>query len=411
MVGSTPYNTTTVPALTSTAGKSFEYYFALSLFYDAENDSNLLQYTISSLPDASAWLNINTGSRRIYGTPPISTPPGIFVVTLKAKDLDGNEGSTVFNLQVVLNQVPVILSAPASPACFFSHNNLNYAIPLSTHFSDAENEYLQFHMVKNPNTYQSAWLYSFNNSTHLVVAGYPVNDQSGNITVTVTVDDGHNRTANPIFTFQACVIGNDKPVLVGTPLPMPDVAVGQSFTYQFQKSWVSDPEGDPITFSTEINPNNGWVVFTDYPTYIEMVAAPSQNWQALNYNVKFKFTDPMNYVPNFDSHDFVVSPNQQIVAGTLPAEIEVWTPQGKTWSFGSGFFTDPEGLPMTKEIKVNGNPVIPAWLTYDLNTYDFSVAATSNAITGTYYIELTANDGFNPTVYKSFLFKILQVKL
>lgn len=262
-------------------------------------------------------------------------------------------------------------------------------------------------MTKIPAGLVSSWLIKDINATHLNFSGNPDNTLSGNFTVTITVDDGHNRTANPSFSFEVCIYINQLPSLVQTPPAIPNVTVGFNSTYQFQKAWVADPDGDPVAFSVEVTPSNGWMVVTDYPTFVELRVAPTLNSQARAYTAKFKFTD--GYEESSHSAGFNVLANLPPIAGYVPPEVEVMAPMGKDWSFGAGLFTDPEGLPLAKGVKVNGSSTLPSWLVCDSSVFAFAVTSTSNSISGTYNITVSADDGFNAPVQKSFLFKIVYV--
>ena len=146
--------------------------------------------------------------------------------------------------------------------CISAGDAYSYPLLLSTYFNEPEGETLIFTLTKTPNTATESWLFIFNNSTHLTFSGNPSSINIGNLTANVLVDDSHGiSTTN--FTLDFCVRANTAPDKIGNPTFMPNATVGLMWNYDFLHSWVTDADGDSLTYSRSANTSIPWLICTD----------------------------------------------------------------------------------------------------------------------------------------------------
>lgn len=77
-----PYNTSTLPDVTFQAGVQFVFDFDKRFFEDDQDNWNKLEYTVSTVPSSSSWLNFVSSARKFSGTPPIGTSERNYTVTV-----------------------------------------------------------------------------------------------------------------------------------------------------------------------------------------------------------------------------------------------------------------------------------------------------------------------------------------
>lgn len=128
-----------------------------------------------------------------------------------------------------------------------AHYQYQYSIDIASHFSEPNDEPLEFEITKSPPGATNDFLQLQLNSTHIFFDNMTSNDLVGNYTVTVSVGDGHAHPSLPNFTFDVCILYNNPPTLQTTPTQPSSVTVGKLWSYSFLKSWAIDPDGNPIT--------------------------------------------------------------------------------------------------------------------------------------------------------------------
>jgi hypothetical protein len=84
----------------------------------------------------------------------------------------------------------------------------------------------------------------------------------------------------------------------------------------------------------------------------------------------------------------------------------VLAPDGLGWTYGAAISNDPENQTYTRTLEFNDTTGIPSWLSYDLDTYTFSILPTSNSLNGTHRITIVIEDEFNAPVKYTFILVI-----
>lgn len=143
------------------------------------------------------------------------------------------------------------------------------------------------------------------------------------------------------------MLENYPPYQVTTPSVVSDGQVGFYVEYAFDKSWVAEPEGEPMTYSVIFTPNLGWGSCTDNSTHYLCSGIPADNTAAQNYTYQITITDGHNDVANYTFQDtFEIIPNLSPTIGVM-ADQNTTVPEGITWSYGSTLINDPENQSLT----------------------------------------------------------------
>ena len=183
--------------------------------------------------------------------------------------------------------------------------------------------------------------------------------------------------------------------------------VGVFWEYAFDKSWVVDDEGDSLSYSFDLSPYEGWLFSSQNTTHYILSGTPSFNVHACSYTLRIIIDDGHTDVNNYEfSSNFEILPNQPPTIQSM-FDVSLLAPDGKTWSYGATLTEDPESLNYTKAVLFDGLPTMPSWLTYDLSTYTFFIASSSNSFVGTYNITIEIQDDYNPKVDGSFMVTIV----
>ena len=331
----------------------------------------------------------------------VNTDAKTYSVIVGGSDSNPNSGniSTSFSIVIAPNSAPEITTAPTDAACIIAHFPLNHIISKSN-FNEPESEAISYSFVTNE-TSKDSWISMSTNDTHLTFSGTPSNTQLGNYTVTLTLTDIHPGNTNTT-TFEICVNENNDPNFVGTATAVTNGQVGIIWSYVFDKSWVSDPESETLTYTGSLNPDPGWITFTQNLTHLKGEGTPNDNAHAQSYEFTVMTTDPHSDVnDNNFTITFTIIANDPPTIGTM-ADKSLLAPDGLTWSYSATLTSDPETLSYTRALEVDGSTTIPSWLTYDLSTYSFSIVTSSNAIKGDHTITVIITDAYNTPVSKSF---------
>ena len=205
-------------------------------------------YTVNS-----EVLTINNSTKIMSGIYSQSYSNQLFSYTIRAFDKYLNNYQ-IINLTIKENLPPVVSTQLSSVTTIADHELL-HTFPL-TYFSEPEGETIIYSSSTNQTDFDS-WLSMSKNSTHLIYSGTPSNSQSRVYNVTLSLSDGHVEVSKTLTSFLINVTINHSPGLTGTPNSISNIIVGNHFLYIFDKSWITDTDGDSINYSWSINTNLG----------------------------------------------------------------------------------------------------------------------------------------------------------
>ena len=282
------------------------------------------------------------------------------------------------------------------------HQEFSYTIP-SDAFSDPENDTILVSPSLTPDDFS---LQYFNNNATL--HGFPDdNTKFGVYVATLRISDALHPNAITInLTFE--VYQNLPPYNISTPTSVTTgTRVGFLWEYIFDKSQIVDGEGDTLTYSHSISPNISLISAVENSTHYVLSGTPTMNSQAQIYNLIIIVDDGHTDVDDYEfSSNFEILPNLPPTIQSM-SDVALLAPDGYTWSYGATLTEDPESLNYTSVVLFDGSPTMPNWLTYDLSTYTFFIASSSNSFVGTYNITIEIQDDYNPKVDGSFMITIV----
>jgi len=223
---------------TATVGFPFSFTFNINTFDDIDNDS--LTYSIDTLPP---FLTFNPSARTIAGTPQ-GSDVGTYTISLEAKDNDGGNVSSSFNLNVMMTgNNPPVLVKPISDLTLKVGIPFNYTIDSGT-FQDPEGQSIIYKAVLEGGNALPDGL-SFNSQTQ-TLSGIFYTPQNFRISIIAT--DPQNAFAIDTFTL-TLVDSKYHPPVVLNPLPSALATVGQDFYYHIPADTFSDQANNLLTIS------------------------------------------------------------------------------------------------------------------------------------------------------------------
>ena len=220
----------------ATEDAAFSFQFAANTFADVDV-GDTLTYSASGAP---AWLTFNAATRTFSGTP-LNADVGSVTITVTADDGHGGTASDSFDIVVGnANDAPTVANAIADQ---------NATEDAAFSFQFAANTFADVD-VGDTLTYSAsgapAWL-TFNAATR-TFSGTPANADVGNVTITVTADDGHGGTASDSFDI---VVGNanDAPT-VANAIADQNATEDSAFSFVVPANTFADVDvGDTLTYS------------------------------------------------------------------------------------------------------------------------------------------------------------------
>ena len=185
-------------------------------------------------------------------------------------------------------------------------------------------------------------------------------------------------------------------------------SVGVLWQYKFKKAWLNNGDTTGINYTYSISPDNGWLSSTNNDTYIFFTGTTTNNLHAAEYELTVIATFRSNNTQaDTFSTSFTILPNQPPTIGNIwGPSITVNYSVVVKWSNGNNVIQDPEGDALTITLYVDG-VADPTWISIDPVTFGFS-ASPKNPDAGARVIKVSVEDGFNPTVNKTFILEVIE---
>jgi hypothetical protein len=218
---------TSTPDSIATQGELYQYQVVA-----VDLDEDVLTYSLTVKP---AWLSIDENTGLISGTP-TNADVGDHPVTVMVDDNNGGTDTQSYTLRVInTNDPPTITSTPVTTA----KQGQMYQYQVTA--TDPDQDVLAYKLEVAPK-----WL-SINASSGLI-SGVPANEDVGDTTVTVLVDDSKGGTDTQTYDLNV-ENTNDPPVITSTPVTTG--LEGSLYEYQVE---ADDPDGDDLTYTLSIKP-------------------------------------------------------------------------------------------------------------------------------------------------------------
>jgi phage-related protein len=392
-----PYLNSSIPNQTASEGNSFSYQIPSNTFYDTNGDQ--LYYSVysnyygyySSLP---SWLNFDSSSRRLSGTPPTGSPD--LTIYVDVSDNRGGTSSTSFTLFTPGNHAPVassyIPTQSTTEGQYFSYQVPSYV------FTDADFDTLTYSASQTYGGSLPYWL-SFNPSTR-TFSGTVASGAADQL-LRVTANDGRGGTAYTDFWLNtpAPVAVNHAPT-VSYSVASQSATEGQAFTYQFSSGTFYDSDGDILAYSaSQTNGNSlpSWLSFNastrtfsgtaplgSSDLYLRITANDGSGSSA-STDFSLSTLAPTNRAPTVSSS----IPNQTVTEG------QVFTCQ-----FSSSLFSDADGDTLTYTASQSNGSALPYWLGFNSSTRTFSGTVPTGS--ADLSLRVTVDDGRSGSAYTDF---------
>jgi hypothetical protein len=342
----------TVPDTIALQGSLYEYTVTAE---DVDEDS-----IIYSAPVLPLWLNFNDTTRVLSGTPG-NEDVGEDTVTLRIGDGTVSVDSTIVIDVGNINDAPAFLTMPDTLA--LEDDVYESAVTAE----DIDGDTLTFTAPLLP-----AWLV-FNDTTN-TLSGTPTNDDVGENTVTIRINDG---TVDVDTTFTISVTNvNDAPSF----LSLADTVTLEDALYSYTVS-AEDIDGDALTFAAPVIP-----LWLNFDTATNVLSGTPDNDQVGMHSVALTINDGVEEVVQ-DFEIEVVNVND---APTVTSTPVTEARPGVAYSYTiTAVDVDGDDLSYTAL-------VLPGWLTFNTSTRTLSATPGEEDV-GDQHVTIRISDGMANT--------------
>ena len=249
---------------------------------------------------------------------------GSATITVTATDTASATATQTFSVTVVTNQAPVPVGT--IPTQTLGVGGTAATVDMSPYFSDPDGNSLTY-VARPADT--SIVTVSRSGSTFTIT---PV--AAGSTTITAQASDDSNASVTQTFTVN--VVSNRSPTAVGTILDQ-SVRVGSTDVTLDVSSYFSDPDGNPLTYSTtSSNTSKATVSTSDSTVTITAVAAGTAT-------ITVRATDTGNASTTQSLSVTVLASDTVNPVGTIPSQSVALSGTGTATVEVSSYFSGPAG--------------------------------------------------------------------
>ena len=259
-------------------------------------------------------------------------------------------------------------------------------------FVDSNSDAMTYTYASTPDA--SAWL-TLDNSTQ-TFSGTPTLSQTGNYSITITATDIHGAfgsTDTNLF-----IRDNKKPVVdQGLYNPVTNMSVFQQFEYTIPADAFTDFEGDTITYTAEVSPDDFTMTYNS--GNMTVTGTPSDNTKFGAYTLSINARDATSDAFSQAQIAF------EIFQNAPPSVDSALVDQTCFYAYNdflyeidkSASFSDSDGETITYLAATN-NTSLDGWLSFTENTTHLIFSGTpTNAQAATYLVTLMLDDEFGDT--------------
>ena len=410
-----------IPAQQATQNRAFELERNLSaVFTDSHGDALSVTATLANGTTLPSWLGFSYLSNqevrqlRFIGFVPGNVADGtVYQIRLTATDADGASVSTTFNLTVIANRAPTVVTTPPSQTMRVGQS-LNLQLPISSLFVDPDGDAMTFELVHPQGSAKSGWVkLQLDQATGtLKLTGTPTNatNHTGSYSVQILARDVEGLTSVVSLSLQ---VKTDSPPARNTTVQVPDqtLSIGRSFSFTLPANMFTDAENDPITLLVGVATERSEWLDTVPPTWTFWVdSSPLPSWMSFNPSTR---TISGTVPPGAQAHSFTIrvgaydgrmGASQADVIGApgnvfdndITISVAPFVNSAPVYNTGklpnrtlvhggavdfalpAGSFTEPDGDAMTYSAQVQ---VGSTWVA--ISQLGLSINATTGRITGT----------------------------
>jgi large repetitive protein len=388
-----------------------------SLFNDPENDALNLTALWPQGSVLPHWLKMTVDHAartvtfsKIAGNTPLV---GTFAFSVRATDIAGLAGTKTFSVVVGADNAPVRSGVALPDRTLSINRTFTYTLPDGL-FTDPDGDAFVLHadLIQQaydpepgiPNPYSVEYLplpswMSFNAATRTFSGLVPAN-QSTPIILRVTARDSRGLTnvVNDTFVGAANVNTdgdirisfqtwtNTAPTYTAGALQPRSGIEGQPVDFVLPANAFVEPDGDPLTYSAQVQIGANWVDIATIGLAIDAatgrITGTLANLTQSTYTVRIQARDPQQAPA---SGTFALSVSRKPVA---PASLSHQVMLNQAFSYTVPGFSDPEGGTLTYTARMANGAALPAWLSFS----SAGVLGGTGTTLATYAIEITATD-------------------
>lgn len=347
----------------------------------ADADGDTLTFSITGKP---AWLNFNSSTGALTGTPNTSNAGSFSNIVIRVTDGEATASLPAFSITVTVpnvNSPPAISGTPSTAAVVGS------AYSFTPTASDADGDPLTFSITGRP-----AWA-TFNTQTGRL-NGTPSSTGTFN-NIVIRASDGQATSSLPAFSIvvTATAPANRAPTISGTPAT--SINAGQA--YSFTPS-ASDPDGDNLTFSITGRP--AWMTFSSSNGRLSGTPSASNAGTFSNIVIRVSDGQASSSLAAF-SITVNVSNSPPTISGTPATSVNANSPYSFTPTA-----SDPDGNALS--FSVSG---LPSWASFNSSNGRISGTPGDQHVGTHSGIQITVSDGTATASLGPFSITVQQVSL
>jgi len=391
-VNDAPHVASAIPDQSTAEDSAFSFTFAANAFDDIDGD--VLSYS-ADLADDSAlpiWLGFNAGTRTFSGTP-ANADVAVLQVRVTADDSNGGTVSDIFTLTVSnTNDAPTLANAIADQDTL-EDSPFSYQIPTNT-FADVDPDetFTWAADLPDDNPLPAAWM-SFAADTHTLTAS-PENPQVGTIDIRITVTDSGGESISDTFILTVSNVNDDPHVANAIPDQSTDEDSALFFT--FAANAFDDIDGDALSYNADLADDNALPTWLGFDAGTRTFSGTPANTDVAVLQVRVTADDSNSGTV---SDIFTLTVRNTNDAPTLAnAILDQSTPEDSSYNFQlpANTFSDVDldvdpGEVLSYEAVIDGETVLPGWLTFTTGTRTFSGTPTNDDV-GSVDIRVTVTD-------------------
>lgn len=364
-------------ALTGTEDAAFSHAFPPSLFTDVDGDFVTIGLRSAGGAPLPSWLTFNVLTLTLAGNPPANFN-GTLALELTASDGQVTTVRPVTLAIAAVNDAPQIGELPVVAVAEDSGVSVTLASNL---FADIENDALTVTVLGSNGTALPAWL-TFD-AASLTLTGTPPANFNGVVNLQVAVSDATDTAVKPwLITVEA---RNDAPIAV------PDAYNAGRATHiviPVASLLANDSDVDGDTLSViSVSGGEGYTATLDG---LGNIVIDRGRLLTGNLTVAYTVSDGTTATTG-ELTVAVESDNSAPVIGPIAA-IHATEDMALDVSLPAGAFSDPDGDPMTFEVRRAGGSPLPPWLAFNAQTLRMTGTPPAN-FSGTVALEVVAMDG------------------
>ncbi len=401
-----PTLVTPITDQTTEQNSNFNFKIPDNIFNDFDNETliysaNLINNnTLTSLPE---WLSFDPEVRTFTGIPE-NEDVGDFEIKVKVADGQGEIAETEFTLNVEnINDIPELIN-PIPNFSIFINQELNFQIPNDT-FIDIDEDQLTYKATLEDDTPLPDWLnFNPNNQTF---TGTPTNQDLGETTIKIEVDDGNEGIISDLFNLKVIQV-NTAPI-VANPIANVFAEEDNFFVLEIPEEVFTDADYHQLSYSASLDNGNSLPSWLTFNPNTRLFSGTPRNIDIGTQSIKVTVNDDNDgQVSNTFNLTVANTNDEPILANSIP---DMNTAKDSLFNFQIpvNTFTDEDNDNLTYSATLANNQPLPNWLSFDPDNLTFSGTPTNNQDVGTIEIKVIANDGNGGTVRDIFNLTVISI--